>query len=72
MLNKTKAFESIKIALGFASAIVKGGTVGETIYLPSALFQSIASYDVVDALVNVILADPKNSKNIFAKKYKDM
>lgn len=76
ILHSTQFFE-------FAGAIVKGGTVGETIHLPPALFQPIASDDVVDALVDIILADPLNSTvevggpekigmDKFAKKYMDM
>ncbi len=76
ILHSTQFFE-------FAGAIVKGGIEGESIHLPSALFQPIASDDVVDALVDVILADPLNSTvevggpekigmDKFAKKYMDM
>jgi len=76
ILHSTQFFE-------FAGAIVKGGTAGETIHLPSALFQPIASDEVVVALVEVITEDPLNSTvevggpekigmDKFAKKYLDM
>ena len=53
ILHSTQFFE-------FAGAIVKEGTVGDTIHLSSALFQPIASDDVVDAMVDITLKDPIN------------
>ena len=76
ILHSTQFFE-------FAGAIVKGGTEGNSIHLSSALFQLIASDDTVDALVDVIVADPLNKTievggpekigmDKFAKKYMEM
>lgn len=76
ILHSTQFFE-------FAAGIVQGGTIGDTIHLSSALFQPIASDDVVDALVNVTLKDPVNGiveiggpeklgMDQFAKIYLDM
>ncbi len=53
ILHSTQFFE-------FAAGIVQAGTVGDTIRLSSALFQPIASDDVVDALVDLTLKDPVN------------
>jgi uncharacterized protein YbjT (DUF2867 family) len=53
ILHSTQFFE-------FAGGIVKEATVGDTIHLSSALFQPIASGDVVDAMVDVTLKDPIN------------
>jgi uncharacterized protein YbjT (DUF2867 family) len=53
ILHSTQFFE-------FAAGIVQAGTVGDTIHLSSALFQPIASDDVVDALVDLTLKDPVN------------
>ncbi|MFS8641249.1 MAG: hypothetical protein LOD90_10690, partial [Symbiobacteriaceae bacterium] len=53
ILHSTQFFE-------FAGAIVKAGMVGDTIRLSTALFQPIASDDVADALVQVIVDDPIN------------
>jgi uncharacterized protein YbjT (DUF2867 family) len=53
ILHSTQFFE-------FAAGIVQAGTVGDGIRLSSALFQPIASDDVVDALVDVTLKDPVN------------
>ncbi len=76
ILHSTQFFE-------FAGGIVSEGTVGDTIHLSSALFQPIASDDVVDAMVDLTVKDPINGiveiggpKKIgmdkFAKKYLDM
>jgi uncharacterized protein YbjT (DUF2867 family) len=53
ILHSTQFFE-------FAGAIVNEGMVGDTIRLSTGLFQPIASDDVVDALVQVIVDDPVN------------
>jgi uncharacterized protein YbjT (DUF2867 family) len=76
IMRSTQFFE-------FAGAIVKGGTAGKTIHLPPALFQPIASDEVVAALADLIVKDPLNSTvevggpekigmDKFAKKYLDM
>lgn len=76
ILHSTQFFE-------FAGGIVKEATVGDTIHLSSALFQPIASDDVVAALVDVTLNDPINGiieiggpeklgMNQFAQIYLDM
>ena len=76
ILHSTQFFE-------FAGSLVKGATVGDTIHLPSALFQPIASDDVVDAMVDLTLKDPVNGiveiggpekigMDKFAKIYLDM
>jgi uncharacterized protein YbjT (DUF2867 family) len=75
ILHSTQFFE-------FAGAIVKEGTVGDAIHLSTGLFQPIASDDVVDALVDVVLDDPINGiievggpekvgMDRFARKYLD-
>jgi uncharacterized protein YbjT (DUF2867 family) len=67
----------------FAAGIVQAGTVGDTIRLSSALFQPIASNDVVNALVDLTSKDPVNGiveiggpeklgMDQFAKIYLDM
>jgi uncharacterized protein YbjT (DUF2867 family) len=53
ILHSTQFFE-------FAGAIVGGGGTGDTLHLPSALFQPIASEEVVDALVDLVLGPPLN------------
>lgn len=53
ILHSTQFFE-------FAGGIVQAATVGDTIHLSSALFQPIASDDVVDAMVDLTLKDPVN------------
>ena len=53
ILHSTQFFE-------FAAGIVQAGTVGDTIRLSSALFQPIASNDVVNALVDLTSKDPVN------------
>jgi uncharacterized protein YbjT (DUF2867 family) len=76
ILHSTQFFE-------FAAGIVQAATVGDTIRLSSALFQPIASDDVVDALVDLTLKDPVNGiveiggpeklgMDEFAKIYLDM
>jgi uncharacterized protein YbjT (DUF2867 family) len=76
ILHSTQFFE-------FAAGIVSGGTVGDTIRLSSALFQPIASDDVVAALVDITIKDPINGiveiggpekigMDQFAKIYLDM
>lgn len=76
VLRSTQFFE-------FASGVVSGGTVGDTIRLSTALFQPIASDDVVDAIVDLTLKDPENGiieiggpekigMDQFAKIYLDM
>ena len=76
ILRSTQFFE-------FAGGIVKGATDGDTIRLSSALFQPVASDDVVDAMVDIILKDPTNGiteiggpeklgMDQFAKIYLDM
>jgi uncharacterized protein YbjT (DUF2867 family) len=76
ILHSTQFFE-------FAAGIVQAGTVGDTIHLSSALFQPIASDDVVDAMVDLTLKDPVNGiveiggpeklgMDQFAKIYLDM
>lgn len=76
ILHSTQFFE-------FAGAIVSEGTVGDTIHLSSALFQPIASDDVVAAMVDITIHDPINgvveiggpekiSMDQFARKYLDM
>lgn len=73
ILHSTQFFE-------FAGGIVKEATVGDTIHLSSALFQPIASDDVVNAMVDVTIANPINGiieiggpekmgMNEFAKEY---
>jgi uncharacterized protein YbjT (DUF2867 family) len=44
----------------FAAAIAQSGTVGQTVHLPRALFQPIASDDVADAVADVALGAPVN------------
>ena len=44
----------------FIGAIAQSGTVGQTVRLPSALMQPIASDDVATALADFTLADPAN------------
>lgn len=44
----------------FMDAIAGGSTVGNTIHLPTALFQPIAAQDVAAALVDIALAAPVN------------
>jgi len=44
----------------FIGAIAQSGTVGQTVRLPSALMQPIASDDVAAALADFTLADPAN------------
>jgi uncharacterized protein YbjT (DUF2867 family) len=53
ILRSTQFFE-------FAGRIAEAGTVGETVHISPALFQPIASAEVVDALVDVVLAAPVN------------
>lgn len=53
ILHSTQFFE-------FAGGIVEAGTKGDAVYLSSALFQPIASDEVVDALVDLVLEDPIN------------
>lgn len=53
ILHSTQFFE-------FAGAIVNEGTVDGRICLSTGLFQPIASDDVVDALVDIVLDDPIN------------
>ena len=76
ILHSTQFFE-------FAGGIVSEGTVGDTIHLSSAIFQPIASDDVVDAMVDLTVKDPINEiieiggpekigMDKFAKKYLDM
>ena len=76
ILHSTQFFE-------FAGAIVSEGTVGDTIHLSSALFQPIASEEVVNAMVDITVKDPINDTveiggpekmgmNQFAKIYLDM
>jgi uncharacterized protein YbjT (DUF2867 family) len=76
ILHSTQFFE-------FAGGIVKEATNGDTIHLSSALFQPIASDDVVDAMVDLTLKDPINGiieiggpeklgMDQFAKIYLDM
>lgn len=75
ILHSTQFFE-------FAGAIVNAGMTGNTIRLSSAKFQPIASGEVVNALVDVILKDPVNGiieiggpdkmgMDKFARKYLD-
>jgi uncharacterized protein YbjT (DUF2867 family) len=53
ILRSTQFFE-------FAAAIAQSGTVGQTVHLPRALFQPIASDDVADAVADVALGAPVN------------
>lgn len=53
ILHSTQFFE-------FLGAIAQSGTVGETIHLPPAHFQPIASDDVVAALADVVVGPPVN------------
>jgi uncharacterized protein YbjT (DUF2867 family) len=53
ILHSTQFFE-------FLGGIAQSGLVGETIHLPSALFQPIASDDVVAALADVVVSPPVN------------
>lgn len=53
ILRATQFFE-------FLGAIAQSGTVGQTVRLSPALFQPLASDDVVAALVDVALGDPVN------------
>ena len=53
ILHSTQFFE-------FAGAIVSSGTEGDTVHLPPALFQPIASEEVVEALVEIIAGPPLN------------
>jgi uncharacterized protein YbjT (DUF2867 family) len=53
ILRSTQFFE-------FAGAIAQAGTVGQTVHLSPALFQPIASDDVVAALADVAVAAPVN------------
>ncbi len=53
ILHSTQFFE-------FAAGIVKGGVVGDTIHLSPALFQPIASDDVVNAMIDLTIKDPIN------------
>src|SRR5262245_9976481 len=53
ILHATQFFE-------FLGSIAKSGAVGETIHLPPALFQPIASDDVVAALADVAVSPPVN------------
>ena len=45
----------------FLKGIVESSTVGQTVHVPSAFIQPIASEDVVNELVQVILSKPLNS-----------
>jgi uncharacterized protein YbjT (DUF2867 family) len=76
ILHSTQFFE-------FAGGIVSAGTEGDIVHLCSALFQPIASDEVVDALVDITLEDPINGvveiggpekigMDQFAKIYLDM
>lgn len=76
ILHSTQFFE-------FAGSIVSAGTVGDTIRLSSALFQPVASDEVVAALVDITIKDPVNgiveiggpekiAMDQFAKIYLDM
>lgn len=44
----------------FMGAIAQSGTQGQTVHLPSALFQPIASDDVADVMADVALGAPMN------------
>ncbi|WP_029147852.1 SDR family oxidoreductase [Methylophilus sp. 5] len=44
----------------FMDAIAGGSTVGNTVHLPTALFQPIAAQDVAAAMVDIALAAPVN------------
>jgi uncharacterized protein YbjT (DUF2867 family) len=44
----------------FVGAIAQSGTVGQTVHMPTALFQPIAADDVADVLAEVALAAPVN------------
>jgi len=53
ILRSTQFFE-------FLSGIAQSGTVGQTVRMPPALVQPIASDDVADVLVDVVLGKPVN------------
>lgn len=53
ILHSTQFFE-------FGGSIVASGIIDGTIHLPGALFQPIASDDVVEAMVDITLKDPIN------------
>jgi uncharacterized protein YbjT (DUF2867 family) len=53
ILHSTQFFE-------FVPGIVNEGTVGDSVHLSTALFQPIASDDVVAALVDIVVGDPVN------------
>lgn len=45
----------------FLNSIVQASTIGQTIHLPAAFIQPIASDDVVNTLFQVVLERPKNA-----------
>ena len=53
ILRSTQFFE-------FLGGIAQSGTVGQTVRMPPALAQPIASDDVADALADVVLGEPVN------------
>ena len=44
----------------FMGAIAQSGTIGQTVHLPPAFFQPIASDDVADVMADVALGAPMN------------
>jgi uncharacterized protein YbjT (DUF2867 family) len=53
IVHSTQFFE-------FLGSIAQSATVGETVTLPSALFQPIAADDVADVVTDVALSEPTN------------
>jgi len=53
IVHSTQFFE-------FMGAIAQSGASGQTVHLPSALFQPIASDDVADVMADVALGSPMN------------
>lgn len=54
ILHSTQFFE-------FAASIAKSGTIGEEVHISTGAVQPIASDEVVDALLDVVLGEPLNT-----------